>query len=158
MLYSYCHFLSFLEKKRGGLPVKVEKKLVSFLALFLFGQLSFFFTITVAEAMCARVKKESPQYYLETSQDCLVVIKCFSPVCPSCKEMEKIFQEVSDNLASKQCQFFSVNIDQNDDFINTFKIKSIPTILILQNGDIKERLTGPQTVELLKAKILSYQQ
>lgn len=57
--------------------------------------------------------------------------------CGPCKTMSPIM----DNL-KKLCPVHKVNIDYDTMYVSQFNVKSIPTVIILENGQEVSRFTG----------------
>jgi thioredoxin 1 len=80
---------------------------------------------------------------IETSNK--VLIYCWAPWCPPCRMIAPILEEIHQEFELK---IVKVNADENEDFISKFQVLGIPTILLFQEGQIVERITGfqPKTV------------
>jgi thioredoxin 1 len=62
-----------------------------------------------------------------------------------------------DRLAEKygeQVTFAKVNVDELPDIANKFAVRSIPTLVLLQNGNVVEKLVGLRSEQEL-AQVLS---
>ena len=69
-----------------------------------------------------------------------VIVDCYADWCGPCRMLSPIIDEVAYELTD--CDFYKLNIDENEDVIKKYGIMSIPTILIFQNGLLKEQLVG----------------
>lgn len=75
------------------------------------------------------------------ANDNKVKIVDFSAVwCGPCKMVKPIFDEVSEELAG--CDFLNVDVDEFSDVAGKYSIVSIPTILIIKNGEVLDRSVG----------------
>jgi thioredoxin 1 len=73
--------------------------------------------------------------------------------CGPCKTLAPTF----DRLAARygeQVRFAKVNVDEMPEVANKFAVRSIPTLLLLQNGNVVERLVGLRSEQEL-AQVLS---
>jgi thioredoxin 1 len=74
---------------------------------------------------------------IQTSRS--VVIDCWAPWCPPCKmigvELEEIVQEFPIKIVK-------VNADDNEEFISQYQVLGLPTLLLFQEGQLIERITG----------------
>ncbi len=77
-----------------------------------------------------------------------VIVDCYADWCGPCKMLSPIFDELAEE--NKQCEFYKLNVDESNIIPRTYGIMSIPTILIFQNGELKEQLVGFKTKEELK--------
>ena len=84
-----------------------------------------------------------------------VLLDCWAPWCGPCK----MLAPTMDLLAEEQAGTIKVaklDVDENPKTAQKFGIMSIPTILILKNGEVVDRMVGVQpkaTIEQHLAKI-----
>lgn len=78
-----------------------------------------------------------------------VILDCYAPWCGPCKMLSPVFEELSDE--ENQVKFCKINTDENPDVSERFDIMSIPTVLVFENGELKNRETGFKTKEELKS-------
>ena len=76
-------------------------------------------------------------FYAEWCQPCKVVV-------PMLKSLESSFPNVN---------FATVNVDDNNELANTYKISGVPTILFFKDGVPIDRQVGISSEESLKSKI-----
>ncbi len=69
--------------------------------------------------------------------------------CPPCKTMEPIFAELKKEFEGK-VEFKKVNIDSEGDEAAKFKVMSIPTFVILKDGQEVDRKVGALSKEVFK--------
>ena len=65
--------------------------------------------------------------------------------CGPCKMMVPIIEEFS-----KDKKFFKIDVDENKDLVDKYKIKSIPTFIEVNDGIEIKRLTGKQDLMSLQ--------
>ncbi|MEO0184454.1 MAG: thioredoxin family protein [candidate division WOR-3 bacterium] len=76
----------------------------------------------------------------------------WSPVCITItKYLEEIDKKYADRL-----KIGKVNVDNEIKTANDLDIQNIPTILIFEHGDIKERIIGSVSKEVLIKKLGKY--
>ena len=70
-----------------------------------------------------------------------VVVDFWAPWCGPCKAIAPILEQISDELGDK-IKIVKVNVDDNQKYAVDFGIKSIPTLLIFNKGEIKNQIIG----------------
>ncbi len=70
----------------------------------------------------------------------VVVIDFWATWCGPCKMMSPVVEEVAKDYSDiKVCK---VNVDEEPELSNAFKIVSIPTIVVIKNGEIIDSVVG----------------
>lgn len=70
----------------------------------------------------------------------VVVIDFWATWCGPCKMMAPVVEEVAKDYPDvKVCK---VNVDEEPELSNAFKIVSIPTIVVIKNGEIIDTVVG----------------
>ena len=70
----------------------------------------------------------------------VVVIDFWATWCGPCKMMTPVVEEVAKDYPDvKVCK---VNVDEEPELSNAFKIVSIPTIVVIKNGEIIDSVVG----------------
>jgi thioredoxin 1 len=75
--------------------------------------------------------------------------------CGPCKMMPPILQQVKHNLGDK-VTIIKIDIDKNPAAANAYNIKSVPTLMIFQNGQQKWRQSGVVQAGQLQQVITQY--
>jgi thioredoxin len=70
-----------------------------------------------------------------------VLFFTFANWCPSCQAIIPVVEELARDWKGK-VRVAKLNIDQNQMTAGRFNIMSVPTIIIFDNGQVKDRLTG----------------
>jgi len=73
--------------------------------------------------------------------------------CGPCKMLGPTFDRLAEKYG-EQVTFAKVNVDEMPDVANKFAVRSIPTLVLLQNGNEVERLVGLRSEQEL-AQVLS---
>ncbi|NMB06814.1 MAG: thioredoxin [Tissierellia bacterium] len=84
--------------------------------------------------------------------DLPVLVDFWAPWCGPCKALGPILDELSEEYNSK-VKFVKINVDENPEISGEYRIMSIPTIKIFQNGKIVEDMVGLKSKSQLE-KIL----
>lgn len=70
-----------------------------------------------------------------------VLVDFWAPWCGPCKMLTPILEKVKEDVGDSVV-ISKVNVDENPQIASKFGVRSIPTILIFKNGEIKETLVG----------------
>lgn len=71
----------------------------------------------------------------------LVLVDFWAEWCAPCKMLAPILEEIAKDLEDK-ILICKVNLDENQDLASDFSIKSIPTLLLFDNGKLKDTKVG----------------
>ena len=77
-----------------------------------------------------------------------VLIDFYADWCMPCKMMHPILQEISEELEG-QVVVGKINVDENTDLAVKYGVMSIPTLVMIKNGNDTERKIGVQSKEEL---------
>ena len=69
-----------------------------------------------------------------------VVVDFWAPWCGPCRMMDPVFDELSQSHAG--VKFAKVNVDENPATAARYQILSIPTVLVLRDGEVEKQLIG----------------
>jgi thioredoxin 1 len=81
-----------------------------------------------------------------------VLVDFFAPWCGPCKMMSPIIDKLAEEFAGK-VKIGKFNIDENQEVPTRYGIQSIPTIILLKNGEVVDKMVGFQSAEVLKNKM-----
>lgn len=66
--------------------------------------------------------------------------------CAPCKKTRPLVEEINKDRAIK---FQIIDVDSEMDLVRAFEIKSVPTFIVIKDGEIVNRATGAKTQEEL---------
>lgn len=89
-------------------------------------------------------------YELQTS-DKVSVVDFWAPWCGPCRMVAPILEELEKELPS--INFSKLNVDEEQEAAREHGIMSIPTLLVVKNGQVLERIEGFRPKEDLKSII-----
>lgn len=70
-----------------------------------------------------------------------VLIDFYADWCGPCKMMAPVVEEIAEELAGK-IKVGKVNVDENQDLAMQYGIMSIPTLVVIENGEAIKTLVG----------------
>jgi thioredoxin 1 len=80
--------------------------------------------------------------------DIPVLVDCWAPWCMPCREQQPILEKVAGELQGTTL-IASLNIEENRDAAYRLNIHSIPTLVIFNGGEERQRLIGLQKADSL---------
>ena len=72
-------------------------------------------------------------------RDNLVLVDFYADWCAPCKMLGPILEEIA---LEKNMKLVKVNVDNHEDLARTYKVMSIPYVLIFKNGEIVNKFIG----------------
>lgn len=83
-----------------------------------------------------------------SNSDKKVLIDVFASWCGPCRMLSPIIDELASE--NDNINFYKLDIDKSEDIARRYGIMSIPTLLIFDNGELKEKIVGFKNKEELK--------
>ena len=86
------------------------------------------------------VKQIDSNEFKEVIKEGKVVVDLFATWCGPCKMLSPILDEISEEI--KTTKFYKIDVDDNQDVAREYNVMSIPTVLIFENGELKNKIVG----------------
>lgn len=85
------------------------------------------------------------------NSDIPVLIDFYADWCEPCKILSPIVEEVSSKY--EDIKFVKINIDNNQDIANAYRIMSIPTLVYIKGGEEQNRVLGAVGKDVVESLI-----
>jgi thiol-disulfide isomerase/thioredoxin len=85
----------------------------------------------------------------------LLVIDFFSPMCGPCQALKPIFIEIA-NTYQEYADFVMIDGSKYPECLDPFAIEGFPTVVIMSQGEVLEKIIGLQTKEYLEDRIIEW--
>ena len=80
------------------------------------------------------------------------LVDFYATWCGPCQQMHPILDKLKDKMGSA-VRVVKIDVDKNQEVAATFKIRSVPTLLLFKKGEILWRQAGGMDVKVLEQKI-----
>lgn len=100
------------------------------------------------------IEINSSNFQKEVLEKNLVVVDFWASWCQPCKGYAPIIESVAEDM--KNVAFTSVKVDDNRDLARTYRIMSVPTVLIFKNGIKVDFVSGVKSIDQLKEIIAKH--
>jgi thioredoxin 2 len=94
-------------------------------------------------------------FEVETRAQPTVVLDLWAPWCGPCRFVSPILDELAHEHAGR-LKVVKVNVDENQGLARRFDAMSIPTIIVMRDGAVVNRIVGAAPKEQLEAQIAPY--
>lgn len=81
-----------------------------------------------------------------------VLLDFWAPWCMPCRMQVPILAEISRGEAGR-ARIIKVNVDEQPELAAQFGVSSIPTLLVISNGQVRDRFVGVQAAATLRAAL-----
>ncbi|RDU72858.1 thioredoxin [Helicobacter aurati] len=88
----------------------------------------------------------------ETVKQGVALVDFWAPWCGPCRMLAPVIDELAEEYSGR-AKICKVNTDEQESLGERFGIRSIPTILFMVNGEIKDQLVGVTSKPALQEKL-----
>lgn len=81
-----------------------------------------------------------------------VLVDFYATWCGPCQMMHPILEDVVKNVGDK-ARVIKIDIDKNQELSSVYNVRSVPTLMIFKNGELKWRASGVQQAAVLEAEL-----
>lgn len=79
--------------------------------------------------------------FKENAQGTMTLVDFWAPWCAPCKMMEPVLEQLEQQYG-KRIKFVKFNVDDSQDIAMEYKVMSIPSLVVFNDGVAKEKVTG----------------
>lgn len=92
------------------------------------------------------------QNFAQDTADGLVLVDFWAPWCGPCKMIAPVLEELDGDMGDK-VKIVKLNVDDNQETAAKYGVMSIPTLLLLKEGNVVDQVVGFQPKEALEELI-----
>ena len=103
--------------------------------------------------MAGKVQELTDSNFEATTKSGVTLVDFWAPWCPPCRMQGPIIEKVAEAYADGKAAIGKVNVDENPEVATKYGVSSIPTLIILKDGEEKKRMVGLQQEPSLIAAV-----
>jgi len=77
-----------------------------------------------------------------------VLVDFYADWCMPCKQLGKVLEQYESE--TDQVKLIKINVDTDQETSTAFGVRSIPTLVYMENGEIIDRTVGNKSIQQLK--------
>lgn len=90
------------------------------------------------------------------NSDQLTLVDFYATWCRPCKMMHPVLEQLKADLGDS-IRIIKLDVDKSGDIAETYRIQSVPTLMLFRRGEMLWRQSGAMRLADLKATISNYQ-
>ncbi len=100
----------------------------------------------------SKMKHVDEKSFAQSISKGLVLVDFFAEWCGPCRMQTPILETLADEMGDK-LTVIKLDVDEAQSVASQYDITSIPTLILFQDGKVKERIVGLKDLKSLKALI-----
>lgn len=88
------------------------------------------------------------QTFSADTNEGVVLVDFWAPWCGPCKMIAPVLVELDEEIGDK-AKIVKVDVDENQETAGKFGVMSIPTLIVLKDGEVVDKVVGFQPKEAL---------
>ena len=94
------------------------------------------------------IEHVTDQNFSEKTSEGLVLVDFWAPWCGPCKMIAPVLDEIDSEMGDK-VKIVNLNVDENQETAGKYGVMSIPTLLLMKDGNIVDQVIGFQPKDAL---------
>ncbi|MGM0839011.1 MAG: thioredoxin [Bacillota bacterium] len=94
------------------------------------------------------IQNVTDQTFMQETSEGLILADFWAPWCGPCKMIAPVLEELDQDMGDK-VKIVKVDVDENQETAGKFGVMSIPTLLVIKNGEVVDKAVGYQPKEAL---------
>ncbi|NPC93656.1 thioredoxin [Bacillus sp. WMMC1349] len=95
------------------------------------------------------IVKATDQTFSSETNEGVVLVDFWAPWCGPCKMIAPVLEELDQEMGDK-LKIVKIDVDENQETAGKYGVMSIPTLLVLKDGEVAETSVGFKPKEVLE--------
>lgn len=83
------------------------------------------------------------------------MVDFFATWCGPCKMMHPVLEDLA-KMVGDNARIVKIDIDKNQELANAYNVRSVPTLMIFKDGELKWRTSGVTPAAALEEELKKY--
>ena len=104
------------------------------------------------EAIQMAITHATDATFANETGDGLVLVDFWAPWCGPCKMIAPVLEDLDSEIGDK-VKIVKLDVDENQETASKFGVMSIPTLIVLKDGEVVDKVVGFQPKEALAERL-----